>query len=373
MSALSASQGSSSAGVRIVDVWAENLSAVFRDIRELIITHPYVSMDTEFPGVVARPVGLSLFGKGASASEFHYQTLRCNVDLLRIIQLGITLTDEWGNLPKRGPGEEGEGEEYGCWQFNFKFDLESDMYLADSINLLTNSGLDFERHRTHGIEPDDFANLLITSGLVLEDEGVEWVSFHSGYDFGYLLKSLTDDALPDTEEGFFELMQVWFPRIWDIKYVMKSVKTLKGGLQEVADDLGVPRIGPQHQAGSDSLLTAGTFFAMKRRFFGDNIDDSLRGVLFGLNLLHPEPRANGAFYSSTPYTSHASIPGATPGREQSGPPLPGAASVAMMNSIWRPARDSPAGIIANPPSRTDVRDKAAGDGSASEGPMSPDR
>lgn len=53
---------------------------------------------------------------------------------------------------------------------------------------------------------------------------------------------------------------------------MKSCKSLKGGLQEVADDLQVPRIGPQHQAGSDSLLTSATFFKMRSKFFEDTID-----------------------------------------------------------------------------------------------------
>lgn len=44
---------------------------------------------------------------------------------------------------------------------------------------------------------------------------------------------------------------------------MKSCKNLKGGLQEVADQLELERIGPQHQAGSDSLLTGMAFFKMK--------------------------------------------------------------------------------------------------------------
>jgi CCR4-NOT transcription complex subunit 7/8 len=51
------------------------------------------------------------------------------------------------------------------------------MYAPDSIELLTKSGIDFQRHEEIGIEPNDFAELLITSGLVLSDDA-KWVSFH---------------------------------------------------------------------------------------------------------------------------------------------------------------------------------------------------
>lgn len=61
----------------------------------------------------------------------------------------------------------------------------------------------------------------------------------SGYDFGYLLKVLTCSVMPADESEFFELLRTYFPCIYDIKYLMKSCKNLKGGLQDIADDLQV--------------------------------------------------------------------------------------------------------------------------------------
>ena len=60
-----------------------------------------------------------------------------------------------------------------------------------------------------------------------------------GYDFGYLLKMLTGKLLPDTETDFFDLLKIFFPTIYDVKYLMKSCKNLKGGLEEVAKQLEV--------------------------------------------------------------------------------------------------------------------------------------
>ena len=43
------------------------------------------------------------------------------------------------------------------------------------------------------------------------------------------------------------------------------------------------RIGPSHQAGSDSLLTASTFFKMRELYFNDKLDDAeFSGKLYGL-------------------------------------------------------------------------------------------
>jgi CCR4-NOT transcription complex subunit 7/8 len=218
--------------------------------------------DTEFPGIVARPIG-----KFPSKADYHYQTLRCNVDMLKIIQLGITLADENGELAKV------EGT-VSTWQFNFRFSLEEDMYAQDSIDLLTKSGIDFMKHTAHGIDVYKFGELLITSGLVMLDE-VKWISFHSGYDFGYLVKIMSCTPLPKEEVDFRIKLKTFFPSLYDIKYLMKSCRNLKGGLQDIAEEMGIHRIGPQHQAGSDSLLTGQIFFEMRQRYFEGKIDDAL--------------------------------------------------------------------------------------------------
>lgn len=85
--------------------------------------------------------------------------------------------------------------------------------------------------------------------------------------------------------------------------MIRATKVLKGGLQDVADDLGVRslfpclavssqlnvfpsqvmRIGSSHQAGSDSLLTSSTFFKMRELYFNDHVDDAeYSGKLYGL-------------------------------------------------------------------------------------------
>jgi len=56
--------------------------------------------------------------------------------------------------------------------------------------------------------------------------------------------------------------------------MMTAVEGLYGGLSALADTLQVERIGPMHQAGSDSLLTAQTFFALTKKFLGGSCDDT---------------------------------------------------------------------------------------------------
>mmetsp|Transcript_7967 Transcript_7967/g.15983 ORF Transcript_7967/g.15983 Transcript_7967/m.15983 type:complete len:300 (-) Transcript_7967:167-1066(-) len=257
--------------LRVREVWEDNLDDEMKLVREIVDDYPFLAMDTEFPGVVARPLG-----NFRNAGEYHYQTLRLNVDMLKLIQLGLTFSDAHGNLPRIN-------NELCVWQFNFReFCLAEDMYAGDSIELLKQSGIDFAQNEARGIDVRRFGEQLTVSGVVL-NEDVRWITFHSGYDFGYLLKVLTAAPLPEQEADFFELLKLFFPTLYDIKYLMKFCNGMHGGLNKLAETLNVERIGPQHQAGSDSLVTCATFLKLADTSFnGLGSMDAHLGVLYGL-------------------------------------------------------------------------------------------
>lgn len=261
-----------SESIHIREVWNDNLEHEFSLIRDIVDDYPYIAMDTEFPGIVLRSIG-----NFKSSSEYNYQNLKVNVDLLKLIQLGLTFTDENGNLPKC------RTDKYCLWQFNFReFSPDEDVYAYDSIKLLSRSGIDFKKNKEKGVDAMRFSELLMSSGIVLNDS-VHWVTFHSGYDFGYLLKLLTCKDLPETQACFFDLIKMYFPTLYDIKHLMKFCNSLHGGLNKLAELLEVERIGICHQAGSDSLLTCCTFMKMKDNFFKGS-PEKYAGVLYGLGV-----------------------------------------------------------------------------------------
>ena len=55
------------------------------------------------------------------------------------------------------------------------------MYAQDSIDLLKNCGINFGSSDSKGVDVNNFAELLMTSGLVLCDN-IKWISFHRSVD-----------------------------------------------------------------------------------------------------------------------------------------------------------------------------------------------
>ncbi|KAG5243929.1 CCR4-associated factor [Salix suchowensis] len=254
--------------VLIRSVWADNLEEEFKFIQSEIDRYPLISMDTEFPGVVVRPAAGDPYNRHRDPTA-HYLSLKANVDLLNLIQIGLTIADENGNLPDLGFKDR-------CfiWEFNFRdFDVARDAHAHDSVELLKRQGIDFEKTPELGIDSLNFAELMMSSGLVL-NQSVSWVTFHCAYDFGYLVKCLTHKALPEELNEFLELVRMFFgDRVYDIKHMIRFCAGLYGGLDR------------SHQAGSDSLLTLHAYLKIKDKYFFKDKDDG-GGLEKYANILH---------------------------------------------------------------------------------------
>ncbi|KAK9755309.1 hypothetical protein RND81_01G017200 [Saponaria officinalis] len=245
--------------VKIREVWACNVDREFDYIRSAIDDFPFISMDTEFPGVVYRHND-----RDNVSPALNYSVLKKNVDALNIIQFGLTLSDSKGNFPSLG------SEKYTyIWQFNFKdFDMSRDSHAPDSVELLRMNGINFDLFVKAGVDSWRFSELMMSSGLVC-NEGVAWITFHGAYDFGYLLKMLTQKPLPSELGDFTKLISVFFGKmVFDVKYMIRFCNGLYGGLERVAKSLMIERtVGKSHQAGSDSLLTWLVFQRIRDGYF----------------------------------------------------------------------------------------------------------
>ncbi|KAF6137891.1 hypothetical protein GIB67_014020 [Kingdonia uniflora] len=278
--------------VEVKNVWGHNLEYEIGRIKKFLHDGKYsfASIDTEYPGIIHPIIN---HYRDYPAQE-NYQYLKKNVDSLKLIQLGLTLTVSNCNI------ESDIGKSL-VWQFNFQFDLELDQHAPESIEFLKKQKIDFERLKVDGINHAKFARFfLLESGLFSGDynhhnhsycprgSNVTWVTFHGAYDFGFLIKLLKDKPLPDGPDqlkNFIKLIDSYFgKRLYDIKYIMPFHMKIYGGLERAGKVLGIFReVGDAHQAGSDSLLTWRAFLKLSEKFDGDIDDIELySGVLFGL-------------------------------------------------------------------------------------------
>ncbi|KAM7259830.1 hypothetical protein ACFE04_015571 [Oxalis oulophora] len=237
--------------VGIREVWNSNFIPQIMSLSSFLPKYPVVAIDTEFPGFILK------CDKDAPEST-RYSMMKHNVDNTKLIQLGITLSDHYGNIA-------------GSWEFNFRdFDSSSDLCDPTSITFLKKNGMDLDKINELGISLDcfrrTFADLLSRQRLHMK-----WVVFHGLYDFAYLLRLMT--GLSRTELG----------------------------LEKLAKIVKVKRLGGAHHAGSDSLLTASVFLKMKELF--QIQDNDYGGFLYGLSF-----RATIRIYPKPVFVQHPPIP-----------------------------------------------------------------
>ncbi|CAL9191963.1 unnamed protein product, partial [Musa hybrid cultivar] len=250
-----------------INVGKANLVEHLELILSLRGSYPIVAIDTEFPGFIRDTP------RNATEEE-RYNDVKHNVDNMHLIQLGVALFDEGGNTPWPGC----------CWQFNFSdFDPDVDASSPDSIELLTQSGHDFQQYRRHGIDARRCAYLVCVK-LFCQPYSSKYVTFHGLYDVAFVIQMITRAPLPNTLNEFSDLVRTIFGQIYDLKYISRFCGGLRRGeigLVGLSRLLNFEPVGIRHQAAYDSLLIGALFNEMKQRRHNVE-DDRSASVLYGI-------------------------------------------------------------------------------------------
>lgn len=110
--------------------------------------------DTEFPGIIATRCELDQ--RYYSEQECEYFLVKRNVEETKMIQIGLSIADEDGNVP----------HPVCTWQFNFRFDKDKDRIVDQSYDLLIKAGVRFDKLVSEGIDYALFAEYFAGSGKI---------------------------------------------------------------------------------------------------------------------------------------------------------------------------------------------------------------
>jgi len=263
-------------------VWSYNLESEFELICSIIASYSFISMDTEFPGIIFQ--SHPSFRK----PQNNYAIMKANVDSMHLIQVGLTLSDRHDNLSTFGTCNRF------IWEFNFReFDITCHRHAPHSIALLQRQGMDFHKNQKVGVSILRFAELMMFSGLFCKNN-IHWIAFHSTYDFGYMVKVLSQHFLymqpflPPNLCDFLQLVKFFFGyRVYDIKHLITFCPKLFGGLDRVSQSLNLDNSARKsHHTGSDSLVTLHVFNKIKSIYFHSEFDlGKHEGVIYGLEML----------------------------------------------------------------------------------------
>lgn len=61
-----------------------------------------------------------------------------------------------------------------------------------------------------GLTGREFSEFCIGSGIAMNDD-LKWVAFHGGFDFGYFLKMLYGQNIPEETDKFLAILKSYFP------------------------------------------------------------------------------------------------------------------------------------------------------------------
>lgn len=257
------------------EVWRGNYIEEFGEILEVVRRRPgrlYIAVHFEFCG--AKYVNPKYRPQRPSDWYWHLSRFVHTGDVL---QMGLALAFE-------------PAEPLVVWDVNFSFDEDSRErdYHPNTLAFLKDHGHDLARHRDAGVLPEVVSAALLRH-LRFGDPDVTWITYHGDKDVAFLLKLLKRSGpLPLDRADFLDRVRDMMPTLYDVKVLAQLVDPrYRSGLQGLAGMLEVQRVGPQHHASSDALLCLSCFATLRGLRGGATRLLCRRGLLSGLEQLHP--------------------------------------------------------------------------------------
>ncbi|EFH51912.1 hypothetical protein ARALYDRAFT_905530 [Arabidopsis lyrata subsp. lyrata] len=217
------------------EIWSWNRNEEMSLIEDCLRNYRFIAIDTKFPGC------------------------------LRETSQNATVDERYNNMS--------------TWEINFSDFGVDDARNEKSIEFLRRNGLDLRKIREEGIGIKGFFSELFW--ILKKARNITWVTFHGYYDIAYLLKCFTGEALPYTPKRFSKAVARILGSVYDLNVMAGQHQGLSSrlGLESLAHELELNRVGTAHHAGSDRELTAQIFAKMAKIF--NNVQES-EGHVYGL-------------------------------------------------------------------------------------------
>nr|CAB3469395.1 unnamed protein product [Digitaria exilis] len=243
----------------VQSVWRDNCAEVFQDVVNKL-RQPrrrlYAALDLEFVAEASTDVDF----KARSLDQW-YHHLHAFVSGGDVVQVGLALAFEHEHRSHGGPLLP-----VIALDINLEFDEDTRQYNATSIDFLAEQGHRLADHRNRGVPVKEFLDglmrHLVPGG---HDDPITWIMFHGDNDLGFLMR-LLQGALPSDRATFMREVRRQFPIFYDLRVLGQLVmEGFRGKFSFLAELLGVERVGQEHHAGSDALLTMSCFSEILRR------------------------------------------------------------------------------------------------------------
>ncbi|WOG81918.1 hypothetical protein DCAR_0101074 [Daucus carota subsp. sativus] len=265
-----ASSSSSSMNLKIVNVWDDSFQIHFDNFISTIRNYNVIVVDTEFAGILEKI--------RYKKKDDVYAQMKRNINETKCIQVGFD--DSMPRYRKRIP----------CiWNFNLQFDMETDTYCPDAMELLQTNEMVLRKHARDGISAHKLCEAMLNSELLLTSAlsvyPKTWLTYGWNYNLGHCVKFFQPtNVLPNSRLVFEDMARSYFgERFFGVKLMSAYIDLAYGKMKlaTVVARFNVDNGGVSHKPVADALITLKLYQILKIKDGNVNCVNMVTDLFYG--------------------------------------------------------------------------------------------